>query len=127
MSRRAGIWIAVACLVIGLTVFVTIRPTTLFDVNGTALSTSVERVINGHSAELDVAVDRCSSRGSGDWVCPVEMDPGSGASGLLTIHSDERGCWSGERLLAQVFGKSHRSAGDLTGCIRLWDYSGIAL
>jgi hypothetical protein len=126
MPKRSLILLVIAGVVLALATFVAIRPTTLFDVNGTALSASVEDSINGHSSEPQVAVDRCSPQASGDWSCTGDLDPGSNALFAVRIHSDERGCWTGEALLRQVFGKSHRGAGDLHGCIRLWDYTGIS-
>jgi hypothetical protein len=126
MPRRTLILLVAACAVIGFAVFVALRPTVLFGVNGTALSASVQRSINAHSSESPVAVDRCSSHGSGEWTCTGDLDPGSNALFGVRIQYDGR-CWTGEALLRQVFGRSHRGAGDLRGCIRPWDYSGIAL
>jgi hypothetical protein len=126
MPKRSLILLVIAGVVLAFATFVAIRPTTLFDVNGTALSASVEDAINGHSSEPHVAVERCSPKSSGDWKCIGDRDPGSGAFFAISIHSDDSGCWRGMALLRQVFGKSHRGAGDLHGCIRLWDYTGIS-
>jgi hypothetical protein len=61
------------------------------ETEATKLSASVEQALES-GVGYDIAV-HCKKRPSGDFICPIEEDPGSGASQTILLTLDSKRCW----------------------------------
>ena len=104
-SRTKGLLILIVTIVIlaALPIFLFERPETFFDVNGSALASSVE-----DDLPETPNVRECRFEDKGVWSCPVERNPGRPPEGLKVKLDDDR-CWDAVKSPAN-------------GCIGLMDY-----
>jgi hypothetical protein len=94
---------------------VALNPTWVYDVNGTALGSSLAHSTDGSGG-------RCTPMRSDDrWSCGVEVDPGSGIANSYRLTSDDDGCWTARRISARR--DQSRDYRELSGCAEFLDYA----
>jgi hypothetical protein len=94
---------------------VALNPTSVYDVNGSALGSSLSHATDGSGG-------RCAPMRSDDrWSCGVEADPGSGIANGYRLKSDDEGCWTATRIPARRDQSRHPR--ELSGCADFLDYA----
>jgi len=83
------------------------------DAEATKLSASVEQALES-DVGYDIAV-HCKKRPSGDFICPIEEDPGSGPSQAILLTLDSKRCWDSR--IAFPRGEPTRRVSSYSDCL----------
>ncbi len=110
MRLRLVIALAAVLLAVGALVLIALEPTTVFNVNGTSLGSSLARERNAVGGTCDETVM------PEKWLCAVDLT-GSGVNLRYRMTADGEGCWRATEKRPKELPER-----TLSGCVNLADY-----
>lgn len=113
--------VALLALVLpAVAVYAILEPVAMFGYDGPALAHSLE----GEAPE-QFGDAGCNEREGGEWLCSIELDPGTGREHGYELRVDDDGCWRARPV--EAVAESRPRPGRLKGCVDLLDIIGIDL